>query len=72
MAAYFPKFLATYNNDGAIPNKPDARQTLDFQGFPGFVYISGALIHSCGRCRRRRLPLAGSGEWCRPARSEGG
>ena len=33
MAAYFPKFLATYNNGGATPNIPDARKPLIFKAF---------------------------------------
>lgn len=33
MAAYFPKFLATYNSGGATPNMLDARKPLIFKAF---------------------------------------
>lgn len=71
MATYFPKFLATYNNGGATPNIPDARKTLDFQGFPGIAYISSGAIHSSSRCRafwRPRAVCGASGRRGRNAR----
>ena len=51
MAAYFSKFTTAYINGGATPNMTDARKTLDFQGFPGIVYISGGAIRMTGLCR---------------------
>ena len=49
MAAYFSKFPTAYINGGATPTMTDARKTLDFQGFPGIVYINGGAIQRSGR-----------------------
>ena len=48
MAAYFSKFPTAYINGGATPNMTDALKTLDFQGFPGIVYINGGAIRKTG------------------------
>lgn len=65
MAAYFPKFLATYNNGGATPNIPDARKPLIFKAFRASLtlvparYIAAADAEGGGD-----LPL---GQWDRAA-----
>lgn len=69
MAAYFPKFLATYNSGGATPNMLDARKTLDFQGFPGIAYISSGGIHSCARSQAFLRPRAACGAFSRRGHS---
>ena len=47
MTAYLPKIFTTYNKREATPSYTQSPESLVPQGFPGFVYISGALIPPC-------------------------
>ena len=45
MPAYLLKIFSVYNNRTATPSYIGSPESLSTSGFPGFVYISGALIH---------------------------
>ena len=48
MPAYLLKIFSVYNNRTATPSYIGSPESLSTSGLPGFVYISGVAIHSCG------------------------